>query len=91
MAKKKNATSKMPTPRGRPPKNDAERTVSRLAYPCNAKEAKVLKDGAMRLEDETGHVFSINRQQVIRLLIRRLGDELKNKEFSMREAYLNGE
>lgn len=73
---------------GRPPKSDNEKTVSSFHYPCRAEEQQTIQTAIERLSRETGNMIDVNRQLVIRLLLRRLKNELKTNDFSMVENYL---
>ena len=91
--KKKKKKSRVPRKRrvGRPPKNEDEKTVSSFNYPCRVEEQEAIQTGIKRLRDELGDILPVNRQLVIRLLLRRLRFELKSDSFSMVKTYLHGD
>lgn len=91
--KKKEKTIKVAQKRqvGRPPKDAGEKTVSSFHYPCRAEEHKTIELAIKRLTSETGGIIDVNRQLVIRLLLRRLETELKTAGFSVVETYLRQE
>ena len=74
---------------GRPKKAPAERASAQIGLNARPEEVKILEEAVRRWNDELQNsVLTTNRQALLRLLIKKLGKQLKDKDFSIVQEYM---